>query len=336
MKKSLIAVIILVVALVAFGCSKEHVHELTKVEGIAATCTATGVADYWTCSGCGMLFADENGATEIVKDNTLPAQLITAIIPHDYVDHDKDCTTAKQCKGCALVEDVEPNKEHTAKADDGDCTTAVTCEHCSVVLVEKKTHTGGTATCTAKANCANCGKAYGATDPNNHDYTAALVLWSEDYNSCTIAGACARCNKAVYETVNTTYANGKAIAAFSVGTRAYALNSYAGKCAEEMDAAITYMLANGETDIEVIFPALEGNSGATYEAFYKVVTWALTGFETPNEITAAWNAYLWIQGQIPGAVETAKITALDRYNWAKNTFLNIKDGVVDYIESVNP
>lgn len=331
MKKSLIVMLILVAALMIVGCTpEEHVHELNKVEGIPATCTSTGVADYWVCGGCNKLFADANGANEIVIDYTLTQQLTTPMVAHSYVD-DKDCTTANKCKNCDATEPA-PHTEHTPRADDGDCTTAIKCQNCDVVVVDKKAHTGGTANCTTKANCTECGKAYGSFDSNAHDFSGAHYCWSADYTTCTVAGECVRCEKVIYEVVATTYANGKAVAAFTtptIGTRYFALNDYSGKDAEEIDAAITYMLANGETDIEVIFPSMSDNEGAVYEAFYAVVTWALEGYKVPGEITQAYNAYLWVMSKIPGAIDTAKITALDRYNWAK-------ENVISFIESVNP
>ena len=51
---------------------------------------------------------------------------------------------------------------HTPEADDGDCTTAIKCSVCSAITTEAKAnHTGGTATCIAKAKCTVCNKEYG-------------------------------------------------------------------------------------------------------------------------------------------------------------------------------
>ena len=44
-------------------------HKLTKTDAKAATCTETGNEAYWTCSGCGKYFSDENGTNEIEKDS---------------------------------------------------------------------------------------------------------------------------------------------------------------------------------------------------------------------------------------------------------------------------
>lgn len=38
-------------------------------------------------------------------------------------------------------------------------------------VLQLHAHTGGTATCTAKAVCTTCGQQYGNTNPNNHDYS---------------------------------------------------------------------------------------------------------------------------------------------------------------------
>ena len=44
-------------------------HKLTKTEAKDPTCTEDGVEEYWTCSGCGKYFSDENGTNEIEKDS---------------------------------------------------------------------------------------------------------------------------------------------------------------------------------------------------------------------------------------------------------------------------
>ena len=43
----------------------EHTHTLTKIDPVPASCTGEGTKEHWECSGCGKLFADENGQTEI-------------------------------------------------------------------------------------------------------------------------------------------------------------------------------------------------------------------------------------------------------------------------------
>ena len=79
-------------------------------------------------------------------------------------------------------------------------------------------HTGGTATCTAKAVCSECGEEYGEINPENHGVSS---VWTNDngkhYHACTngcgakldeadCAGGAATCvAKAVCSTCNTAY-----------------------------------------------------------------------------------------------------------------------------------
>lgn len=93
---------------------------------------------------------------------------------------------------------VTVNNGHTPKADDGDCTTAVLCQYCDEIAVAAKEHDfsdewkrdeyehwhecmnegctivhekgahSGTATCTSKAVCEDCGEEHGNINPSNH------------------------------------------------------------------------------------------------------------------------------------------------------------------------
>ncbi len=61
-------------------------HKLTKTDAKAATCTEVGNEAYWTCSGCGKYFSDENGTNEIEKDSWVLKTL----------GHDRTKTDAKE------------------------------------------------------------------------------------------------------------------------------------------------------------------------------------------------------------------------------------------------
>ena len=61
-------------------------HKLTKTDAKAATCTEAGNEAYWTCSGCGKYFSDENGTNEIEKDSWVLKTL----------GHDRTKTDAKE------------------------------------------------------------------------------------------------------------------------------------------------------------------------------------------------------------------------------------------------
>lgn len=54
---------------------EEHKHSLQKTDAKAATCTAAGNKEYWTCSTCGKVYSDAEGKTE----TTAAAMTIPAI-----------------------------------------------------------------------------------------------------------------------------------------------------------------------------------------------------------------------------------------------------------------
>jgi hypothetical protein len=57
----------------------DHIHVLVKTEAVAATCEAAGNTEYYTCSGCGKLFSDAAGTTEIEKADT-----VVALLDHEW------------------------------------------------------------------------------------------------------------------------------------------------------------------------------------------------------------------------------------------------------------
>ena len=81
--RSLLLILTAILLLVSVSCggndTPAHEHTLTKVEEVAATCTAAGVRSHWHCTGCGADFADENGTQSLTASElTLPA------LSHDY------------------------------------------------------------------------------------------------------------------------------------------------------------------------------------------------------------------------------------------------------------
>ena len=97
-----------------------------------------------------------------------------------------DCTKDTMCTnpGCTKVA-IPAKAAHNPETDDGDCTTAIKCADCgTVTTAAEAAHTGGTATCTKKAECAKCGKEYG--DLAKHTYTRP---------DCSVDSICSVCNQ---------------------------------------------------------------------------------------------------------------------------------------------
>ena len=128
-------------------------HTLTAVPAKDATCTEDGNAAYWTCSACEKWFSDENGTTEIT---------------------DKD----------SVVKKATGHTPSAAWIYDGTYHWHV-CTICNAEL-DKAEHSGGTATCQAKAICDICNAEYGTTTDHTfiskHDNT-------QHWKECNACGA---------------------------------------------------------------------------------------------------------------------------------------------------
>ena len=117
------------------------------------------------------------------------------------------CTAKAKCSICGVEYGELNANNHAAEAEwvktqtthkkwyDDCCDAIVTAEDehnfvdgkCSICEYECTSHTGGTATCIAKAVCTNCGESYGELNANNHAYGPKWVrtaenhkLWYED------------------------------------------------------------------------------------------------------------------------------------------------------------
>ena len=82
-----------------------HYHSMTKTEAKAATCTADGNIEYWSCSGCLKYFSDENGNTQISLADTVLTKLghsFTSYTSDDNATYEKDGTETAHCNhtGC--------------------------------------------------------------------------------------------------------------------------------------------------------------------------------------------------------------------------------------------
>ena len=134
-------------------------------------------------------------------------------LPHTPREDDGDCTTAITCEVCnAITTPARPvhiggtatcvelavcsvcsmeygaYAAHVPQADDGDCTTAVICSICDAVTTPaREAHSGGTATCVAKARCAVCNREYGELAPHSE-----ATVWIKHIDEHYLAYACCR------------------------------------------------------------------------------------------------------------------------------------------------
>ncbi|MGN0154363.1 MAG: leucine-rich repeat domain-containing protein [Lachnospiraceae bacterium] len=119
-------------------------HTLTHKEAVSATCTTEGNKEYWLCTTCGKLYSDAAGTKE---------------------------TTAQEVKIAAS------GHTYTKITDNNDGTShSISCSVCGDVHTAKENHTGGTATCYARAKCEKCNAEYGSLA--SHTYGAPDFTWT--------------------------------------------------------------------------------------------------------------------------------------------------------------
>jgi len=81
--------------------AKGHTHKLTKVAKVAASCTEPGNIEYYTCSGCSLLFADKDGKQEIPASTSVTLAPLGHTVSDDW-KQDEDYHW-RICKVCGTV-----------------------------------------------------------------------------------------------------------------------------------------------------------------------------------------------------------------------------------------
>ena len=81
-----------------------------------------------------------------------------------------DCDTTCNYEGCEVTRTASESHSYP-----NDC-TATTCTVCNEVTKVAGEHTGGEATCIAKAVCTVCGLSYGELNADNHEGTAEWII----------------------------------------------------------------------------------------------------------------------------------------------------------------
>ena len=84
-KKFLTFILLIALSLVLFSCQLRfrHTHNLTKVQGIPATCEESGTNTYWFCYGCGLYFSDDKAMHRISEQE---AKAKVPALGHNYSD----------------------------------------------------------------------------------------------------------------------------------------------------------------------------------------------------------------------------------------------------------
>ncbi len=137
---------------------------------------------------------------------------ITTTDPHIHIwnneydsdgeHHWKNCTVA----GCPISDNAQKEGygQHNPSTDDGDCTTEVKCS-CGHIITEARTaHSGGTATCTAKAKCEVCDTEYGKMLDHKYEWVIdkepTATEEGSKHEECTVCKAKQNENTAIPKT----------------------------------------------------------------------------------------------------------------------------------------
>lgn len=154
-------------------------HSSTEIRNSKdTTCTEAGYTGDTYCTVCG----------ELLQNGTEVQQLEHRFSEYEFNGEHH----SKTCLDCGYH--VEEEHQYTAEyEDDGKCHF----KRCTVcAYIAKEEHTGGEATCTTKAVCDVCGKAYGEVNSSNH---GKLELRNAKNPTCTETGytgdkCCVDCN----------------------------------------------------------------------------------------------------------------------------------------------
>ena len=131
-------------------------HTLTHHEAVAATCTASGMKEYWSCDVCGKLFADEAATTE----TTLEA-LTLAALGHEMTFHEAKAATCTEAGNVAYYSCGRCGKNFSDEAG----TTEITDVTIPASGHKLTHHEAVKATCTEDGTkeyweCSVCGKKF--------------------------------------------------------------------------------------------------------------------------------------------------------------------------------
>ncbi len=186
----------------AGGCK-----DIELVKGTPKTCTEDGTIDYYRCKKCGNMYKDERASILITKDDLVdkctghdlhPGTNLVGSISQDNLKLLAKTIGLSTPQIVQMIRDGTFDLDHIIgmiKIKDIDHCSDDTyhwlgCQRCGKTLEDlrdelnsagfeinekwyelsrKTTHTGGTATCTEKAVCDECGDAYGELGAHRYD-----------------------------------------------------------------------------------------------------------------------------------------------------------------------
>ena len=166
-------------------------HTLTHHEAVAATCTASGMKEYWSCDVCGKLFADEAATTE----TTLEA-LTLAALGHEMTFHEAKAATCTEAGNVAYYSCGRCGKNFSDEAG----TTEITDVTIPASGHKLTNHEVKAATCTETGmkeywSCDVCGKLFSDAEGTSETTEADLVIAALGHTMTHHEGKAATCTE---------------------------------------------------------------------------------------------------------------------------------------------
>ncbi len=262
-----------------------HEHELTLVQGEAATCFDFGLRDYWECPECNLYYADADGLIEIAADE-LDEWRIIPKLKHQIVKRTQENATCIEaghityyyCYACGKCF-TDENCRNEIRSED-----TVLAKHAHHIVYKTETeptceHDG----CYAHYECVDCHHLFADAEGINHydeseiiiqggHYTDNAHYFAEQPATCTEAGhaayyVCARanCNQKFKDAeCKNAYAENEEVIA-AQGHRYEHLNAVAATCITEgrqecyhcLDCDKYFADQDGITEINPVIPMRE-------------------------------------------------------------------------------
>lgn len=166
-----------------------HKHTLEHHAEIPAGCETEGVCEYWYCTGCRKMYADE-ACTIRITETTLEA------LDHDWMHN--TCTEPRHCLRCGLTDERYPATGHSWYP--ATCTNPMMCRWCDATMGTPIEHVWVEADCNYGEHCEMCWLE--RTDPLGHILEGEIIVpeWDEINCSWGIQAQqyCSRCEEYVW------------------------------------------------------------------------------------------------------------------------------------------
>ena len=166
-----------------------HKHTLEHHAEIPAGCGTEGVCEYWYCTGCRKMYADE-ACTIRITETTLEA------LDHDWMHN--TCTEPRHCLRCGLTDESYPATGHNWYP--ATCTDPMMCSRCDATMGTPIDHVWVEADCNYGEHCEMCYMEI--SDPLGHILEGEIIVpeWAEINCSwgIEVQQYCSRCEEYVW------------------------------------------------------------------------------------------------------------------------------------------